>query len=485
MLNRILFAGLCSLIVTLTACGDGAAVSDNQGGDNNSGDRDGQVANALDQNGDDGDAGKSNSQSNAKTNATSNAAVSDVKSTLPEGDSWPAFRGPGGQGLSGAKNLPTEWGHEKNLAWKTELPGAGTSTPVVWGDRIFVTSHTGYGVDRDNPGDMNDLTRHVLALSLKNGDILWKKQVETKLPESEYGNRMHWHGYASNSPAVDGERVYAWFGKSGVFAFDHAGKQLWHASVGDQHHGWGSGSSVVLYKDLVIVNAFVESGAMIALNKKTGDEVWRFGGLKESWNTPALVDVPGGETELVVGSMGKVEGVDPDDGKRLWTCDAINWYIVGSMVSHDGVVFCIAGSKYEAVAIRAGGRGDVSDTHLKWRANVGSNVSSPVHYNGHVYWAHESNGIAYCVNAATGDLVYKERLPQRPGYVYASPIIADGKLFYTTRDGKTYVLPAKPQFEVLAVNDLSDRSVFNASPVAVGKKLLIRSDGYLYCVSQE
>jgi outer membrane protein assembly factor BamB len=414
------------------------------------------------------------------------AAVSQEPARRPGGRAdWPQFRGPGGLGVSGDRSLPATWGDGENVLWKTPLPGAGTSSPVVRGERIYLTCHTGYGLDREDPGEMDRLRRHVLCLDRRDGRILWQKEADGKLPESEYQSRMLWHGYASSTPAIDAERVYAFFGRSGVFAFDHDGNQLWRASVGEGIHPWGSAASPVLFGEVVILNAFVESGSLVALDRKTGREVWRAGGLKESWNTPVLVEVPGGKTELVVGDMGHVYGYDPASGERLWTCEGINWYIVGSLAVHDGVVYCIAGSDYETVAVKAGGRGDVTGTHLLWRADEGSNVSSPVYHEGHVYFAHENLGIAYCLDAETGKVVYQQRLP-RVDAIYASPVVADGKLYYVTRQRGTVVLPAAPEYRVLAHNRFeSDDSVFNASPAVTGGRLLLRSDRNLYCIGAE
>lgn len=402
-------------------------------------------------------------------------------------NNWNHFRGNDLQAVAeNARGLPTEWSDEKNVVWKTPLPGAGTSSPVIYGDRVFLTCHTGYGLNQDSPGNMDDLERFVLCIDRKNGKILRKKKIESFLPESEYRSRMLWHGYASSTPAVDAERVYCFFGKSGVVALDHDGKHLWTEKVGDKHHGWGSATSPVLYKDLVIVNAFVESGDLVALNKNTGKVVWRLSGLKESWNTPILVKTENGQTELAVGIFGEIWGVDPDNGKRLWECKGPNWYIVGTMACHDGVIYCTAGSQYETVAVKAGGRGDVTESHLIWKARKGSNVSSPVVYNGHVYFAHENRGTAYCLNAKSGEVVYEERFPRGMSEMYSSPIIADGKIYYLARNGVAAVVKVGPQFEVLSLNRFeSDRSIFNAVPAISHNQIFLRSNRFLYCLGKQ
>jgi outer membrane protein assembly factor BamB len=238
----------------------------------------------------------------------------------------------------------------------------------------------------------------------------------------------------------------------------------------------------VLHENLVIINAAVESGSLVALDKDTGKEVWRAGGIKESWNTPILVPVGGGKQELVVAMLGKVLGFDPQTGEALWSCDTgIAWYMVPSLVNDGSVVYCVGGRTGGALAVRAGGRGDVTQSRRLWSLNKGTNVPSPILHRGHLYWLHENLGILYCVEAATGKLVYEERLA-RAGQFYGSPVLAGDRLYAFTRNGVGFVLAAKPQFEQLARNELGDRSSFDASPSVDGNRLLIRSDKSLYCL---
>jgi outer membrane protein assembly factor BamB len=399
---------------------------------------------------------------------------------------WPAFRGPSAVGASDSRGLPLDWGPSQNLAWKTALPGAGASTPVAMGGRVYLTAYTGFFVPGEPGGNMQRLQRHLLAINLDDGRILWDKAIAARLPEEE---SIRDHGFAASSVAVDEDRVYVFFGKTGVFAFDHDGNQLWHADVGSKTNGWGSASSPVLYKDFVFINASVESEALVALDRKTGQERWRVGGerqpnaIREAWNTPLVVTADSGRDELVIPTAGTVYSFDPQTGQQLWSCKTdIGWYMVPSAVAANGVIYCLGGrSGTAALAIRAGGAGDVTDTHRLWTSQKGSNVSSPVYHDGHLYWAHESREIAYCIAAENGELVYEQRLP-RSGQFYASAVLADGRLYYLSRSGKTFVLAAKPSFEQLAMNDLSDSSVFNASPAVAGKRLLLRSDRFLYCI---
>ena len=396
---------------------------------------------------------------------------------------WPQFRGPTGQGVSAAKALPAKWSQTENISWKTPLPGPGTSSPIVLGDKIYLTCYTGFGLPGQRGGDMAKLKLHLVCLSATNGQIAWTKDIAPKLPEQDRIREDH--GFASSTPATDGERVYCFFGKSGVHAFDLDGNALWTANVGSSVSGFGTGASPIVSGDLLIVNASVESETLFALDKKTGKEVWKAKGIREAWNTPVLMPRPGGKTELVLGMQGKVLSLDPATGDQLWSCaNDIRWYIVPSVVTHDDMVWSLGGRDgVVACAVKAGGKGDVTQTHRQWTARKGSNVTSPVYHDGHLYWMNDNLGVANCAKAATGEVVYEQRM-DRPGQVYASALLADGKVYYLTRDGRTLVLPATPKFEPIGSNDLRDGGTFNASPAVVGSMLLIRSDKFLYCIGK-
>lgn len=394
-------------------------------------------------------------------------------------DDWSQFRGPRGQGIGTGGALPITWGPDRNLLWKTPLPGPGGSSPVVFGESIFVTAYSGYAVPGQPAGDLQALQRHVLCLSRTAGKLIWKQDVPATQPEQA---KVRDHGYASSTPLADADRVYVFLGRSGVFAFGHDGRQQWHADVGAATHGWGSAASPVLYRNLLLINAAVESGSVVALDKATGREVWRTGGIKESWNTPILVPVADGREELVLAIHGQVLGLDPTTGGALWSCaTGIGWYMVPSLVYDQKAVYCIGGRTGGALAVRAGGRGDVTSSHRLWTLSKGSNVPSPILHEGHLYWLHENLGIAYCVEASTGRLIYEERLA-KAGPFYASPILADGRIYAFTRQGVGFVLAAQPRFEQLGRNELGDRSSFDASPAVDGRRLLVRSDQFLYCL---
>ena len=399
---------------------------------------------------------------------------------------WPQLRGPTARGICAAKGLPTTWSASENIAWKTPLPGAGASTPIVIGGKIFVTCYRGYNVPGEGGGSQQDLERLLVCIAPKDGKVLWEKTVPTKLPEQDEIREKH--GYASGTPVADDTQIYCFFGKSGVFAFDHNGIQKWHVDVGDGLSDWGSAGPLTLHGNLLLVNASVESGSLIALDKKTGKEVWR-ARVNETWHPPLVVSLPGGKSELIVAMPNKVDGLDPASGKGLWTCAMdCGWYKVPIPTEDKGIVYSIGGRSGEtAVAVRAGGRGDVTDSHRLWTSATGSNVSSPIYHEGHLYYASDSQAIAYCADAETGEIKYEERLP-RANQIYSAALLAGGNIYYLDRSGTCFVVAAKPQFELVATNALGsreDRAVFNASPVVIGSRLLIRSDKTLWCIGEK
>jgi outer membrane protein assembly factor BamB len=312
---------------------------------------------------------------------------------------------------------------------------------------------------------------------------LWSKTFEPKLPEHQYQGEGAYHGYAASTPVSDGERLYVFFGKSGVFCFDLDGNEQWHAEVGEGTSGWGSGTSPVLFGKLLIVNASVECGSLVALDKLTGDQAWKAEGIGSAWNTPLLADAPT-RKELIVSTENRLKSFDPENGQPLWDADGVHRYVCPSVVAAGGVVFAIGGG-HTSLAVRLGGSGDVTESHGLWRQTKGSNVGSPVYHDGHLYWASDGGGLICCQNAETGEFVFQERLEPRPGNIWSSPVLADGKLYIVSQRDGTFVVAAQPKFELLAHNKFADDdSRTNASPAAHGGQLLLRTDKRLYCIGK-
>jgi hypothetical protein len=402
---------------------------------------------------------------------------------------WPGFRGPNAASVSQESGLPTTWSDQENIAWKTELPGPGSSSPIVSGDLVFVTCYSGYGVDRSSPGDVKNLVRHLVCVRIHDGSTSWKKDIQAAQPEDPYEGFLREHGYASSTPATDGQRVFAFFGKSGVFAFDRDGRQLWEANVGTGSgmNGWGSGTSVVLHKSLVIVNANAESQTLVALDKETGKRAWEASakGYAGSWSTPILAETATGTQELVVQVSGEVWGLDPSDGGLLWYSGGLGRAPTNpTLAAKAGIVYALRGGPggSAAVAIRAGGRDDVTESRVVWKKPAGSYVPSPLIVEDRLHWV-DDKGFAHCLKLDSGEEVYKsERLPDAGG-VYASLVAADGKLYAVTRRNGTFVLAGGSTFKQLAQNKIgSDATDFNASPAVSNGHILLRSNRFLYSI---
>lgn len=390
---------------------------------------------------------------------------------------WLQFRGPGGLGASSESGLPTEWDAKNGLVWKIDLAGAGSSSPIVVGDKVLCTYFT-------DPGGPK-MARHLICVDRRDGSTLWDKAVPCADREDSWRGMLREHGYSSSTPVSDGTNVYVFYGKVGALGYDLSGNQLWHVKLGDgsDNRGWGSASSPILYKDFVIVNAGTEGGVIVALDKKTGDQKWKAEAesARGTWGTPTLVDLPNGKQELVLGVPFEIWGLNPDTGKLRWYAEAVNAEAMAtSVVAHDVIIYVTGGRQGGSAAIKAGGSGDVTKTHVLWKSNKSSYVTSPVYQDGHLYWVSD-RGMAICLNAKTGETIYEKRLDGASN-LYASVLVADGKLYAVSRHNGTYVLSAKPEFAVLSHNDLGDDTDFNGSPAVSNGRLFVRSNKALYCL---
>lgn len=412
---------------------------------------------------------------------------------------WNRFRGPNGTGIAEGK-APLNWSKSEHIAWKAVLPGPGTSSPIVVGDKVFVTCWTGYGDGSGGGGGMDRLTRHLLCLNKATGTILWDRSVAAVLPEDEYQGMITEHGYASSTPVSDGEGVYVFFGKSGAVGFDTEGRQLWQTSLGTHSNDrrWGSAASPMLYKDLVIVNALDEGGAIVALNKKTGAEAWKAPaeGLQLAYGSPVLAQHDGVQ-EIVIAVPGELWGLNPDTGKLRWYADhGLTGNVSPGVVLGGGNAFVFGGyPKQGSAAIKPAGHNDITKTNVLWQSNTSTYVPTPVYHDGHLYVINDQ-GFALCVDAATGKEVYRERVLENLGGggggrrgmgkpFYASPVLADGKIYCPSRKNGTFVIAAKSRYELLARNTIEgDDGQFNATPAVDGGRLYLRSERVLYCIAE-
>jgi len=408
------------------------------------------------------------------------------------GPDWPRFRGPNGSGIATGAQPPSTWSDTQNLKWKTELPGPGTSSPILVGDRMFLTCWTGPGVGKGK----GSLSRELLCVDRATGKVKWTRSVAGESPADEYEGYLPEHGFASHTPASDGEKVFVYFGRGGAAAFDLDGRQLWHVKLGNGANAknWGSAASPVLHKDTVIITASEEAHAVIALDKLTGKEVWRAPGsaLEYVFGTPVLAGSPAAP-ELVFALPEELWALNPDTGKLRWFATSnLPGNIAPSVVAGDGVVFAFGGfPQLGAVAVKTGGKGDVTGSHRLWQTRDSTYVPTPVLHEGRLYVVTDQ-GFALCLDAKTGEQVFKERLPGasatgRGGKpFYASPVLAGGNLYAVSRRNGTFVIAAQPQFKLVAHNSLAlDTTQFNATPAVSGKDLFLRSDKFLYCLATQ
>ena len=413
---------------------------------------------------------------------------------LATADDWPRFRGPDGNAVStDGEPLPVEWSPKANVDWKVDLPGPGVSSPIIVDGKVFVTCYSGYGLDRENPGDIDDLTRHLVCVDLETGQTLWQKDFGARQPEDPYtGIGVTAHGYASHTPVTDGEHVFVFFGKSGAYAFDMAGNEVWNTQLGDESDPfrWGSAASPIVYGDLVIVTAAAESQAIVGLDKQTGKEVWRqeAAGLDNSWSTPSLVEVDG-QTDLVVSVAKEVWGLDPSTGKLRWYSSA-----TGAEQSHssptirDGLIYLFTGRGGGSVAVKPGGSGDVSESAVAWTGRESGSFASPVADDENLY--NISRGVLTVVDRATGEKKSQLRLKgmkagaTRFGSLdYPSPIIADGRLYYLGGTGQTFVFSLGDEPEQLAANFVTTTGeTFGGTPAVSNGRIVLRGADALYCV---
>lgn len=407
------------------------------------------------------------------TTGGSVAQQPDVRMIAVEGEGakyWPVWRGPSGQGLVAGSGYPDTWSGTEGVLWKKPVGGRGNSSPIVWGDRIFLT--TAYEGGR---------RLSLIAFRRTDGTQLW----ESFAPEGRTERAHQKNGHASATPATDGKLIYASFGSRGLVAFDFNGKLAWHQDVGPIDNYHGAAGSPLLYKNRLILFQDHSQGAFVAaFDTRTGKPLWRTQrNASVGWGTPVAVRV-GNRDEIVVSSQQAVTAYDPDTGKELWRCDGNSFEVIPTPVVGHGLVFASSGRVGPTLAIRPGGTGNVTRTHIAWVSPRGSPfVPSPLVQGDYLYTVNDMQSIATCFEAATGKLMWQGRLgvAQREGFS-ASPVAVDGKVFFTNDHGETFVLRAGPKFELLHTNRIGESVL--ASPALVDGRWYIRTDRNVFAIGK-
>lgn len=394
---------------------------------------------------------------------------------------WPAFLGTDGQARSGEK-VPTKWNDAENILWKVDLPGSGSSSPIIIDGRVIVTCY----ISDPEP------KRQVLCFDKWTGETNWVLDFPIDYREDNYQGYITEHGYASNTPVADGENVFVFLGKGGVHSISLDGVKNWSVDVGkgSSNRQWGSAASLVLFENTVIVNAAEESRAIISLDKATGKEVWRQDAdmLELTYGTPRIINPPDGDAELVLSVPGEIWSMNPRTGKLLWYCQSpMTGNVSPSIITDGDTVYSFGGYRASgSIAVKVGGKDDVTDSHVKWTNRSSSYVATPLLHSDRFYWI-DDRGIAYCTSAKDGEVIYKDRVNDlesgRP--VYASPILIDDKIYVVTRRSGTIIYSPGDEFQPLAQNRFAtDESDFNASPAISENRLYLRSDQSLYCIGE-
>jgi outer membrane protein assembly factor BamB len=429
------------------------------------------------------------------------ASFEPFSTTAAPGSNWSQWRGGEGTGISTETNVPTEWSVDKNIKWKTPIAGRGHSQPIVWGAKVFLTTdiegeivpgakaveHKENGQPITHPDSVGANRKHtfkVICVDRNTGKILWEQTAYTG---TVYDDRHRKGSYAAPTPATDGNRIYAWFGGEGdgLYCYDFNGKLEWKSAVGKiANYGMGPGSSPVTHENLVILQCDEDEGKnsfIIAIDKKTGKEVWKTPRkVQASWSTPLVVR-SGQRVELITSGNEWIISYDPKTGKELWTARGHGSNAIGTPLAGHGMVFVYAGYPVKKTfAIKLGGSGDVTNSNVAWQYDKGTAyVPSSILYNDYLYLMSD-RGILTCLDARTGKVIYEGGRIPVPATFTASPVAFDGKLLLTSEDGDTYIIKAGPKHEVIATNSVGE-PVF-ASPAISDGMIFIRAASNLYCI---
>lgn len=418
----------------------------------------------------------------------------------PEAVNWHHWRGPLANGVAPNGDPPVTWGENENIQWKVPIAGYGKSTPIIWGDKVFVLTAIDTGeVDpslpapEDQPKRMFGITYPntsyqyvVICLDRNSGREIWRRVAAERVPnEGHHGD----NSFASCSPTTDGQRLYAWFGSAGLFCFDLDGKQLWSRNFGDVETrlSFGEGASPVVYDDKVVITRDNEGQSyIVVVDAKSGATVWRADREEPSgWSTP-VVALRDGRRQLVTNGKVRVRSYDLDDGTLLWECGGQASNVTPSPVLTADSVLCMSGYRGSALySIPLSAQGDVTDSDvINWSKDRSTPyVPSPLLYDGLLYFNRSNEAILSCLDAETGDAVIEpSRMPLLRG-LYASPVGAAGRVYFAGRRGGTLVIERGSEMKVLAQNKLDEGT--DASPAIVGGQLFLRGRSHLYCIAAD
>lgn len=391
---------------------------------------------------------------------------------LASAEDWPGWRGPAGNGHSKEKNLPVKW-DAQSIVWKTELPGEGQSSPVIVGERIFLTAALEKGKKRI-----------VLCVDRKSGKIVWQREAWSGVPEKSHDM----NGWASATCACDGERVVAFFGKGGLHCFSVEGEKLWSRDLGPFTGPWGTSACPLIVGDLVVQNCDATTNAyLLAVNKKTGKEVWKTPRPdlpKGGWSSPVLVDASQ-RKEIVLNGEAQVVGYDPDTGKVLWQCKSFAGRGEPTVAPDKGIVYVVNGLAGDIYAVKTGGSGDVTRSHMVWHTprKGGRDQPSPI-VVGKFLLAADMEGVVTCYDSGSGKQLWKDRL--RDAKFTASPIAANGLVYFLSEAGETFVIEPAATPKIIAENAIGGTrsDYFRASPAPSDGQIFLRSRTHLYCIGK-
>ena len=394
----------------------------------------------------------------------------------PDGEAqkyWPRWRGPSGQGYVRGTGYVDTWSDTQNVLWKAPVPGSGNSSPIVWGDIIFIATAYDGGA-----------RKAIVAFSRKDGRLLW----EAFAPDAPAEQTNPKNGHASGTPSTDGTRVYAYLGNHGLLAVDFKGRQVWHCSLGQFQAYHGTAGSPLLYKDRIILyqdQKGGEGGFVAAFDAASGQPIWRTPRQEQvGWGTPIAVRA-GDRDEVIVSSMRRVYAYDPATGKELWSVGGNLFEVIPTPVVGEGLVFASSGRAGPTLAIRPGGSGDVTGTHVAWKAAKGSPfIPSTLLHKGVLYMVNDMQSIATAYDAKTGEVLWQGRLGEAARESFsASPVVVDDKIFFTNDYGETFVVAAAREFKLLHMNRLNARTL--ASPALVDGTWYWRTEKELLAIGRK